>query len=149
MVLKIQNVNKGNKMTKYNQLPQAEHMYVYDRKSLAEIGTQLGLSRRILFYWKKKYNWDKKRFEMEYEKENFSKELLEFARKIMNKISNDIDNNQKTPPPEIYSLINILKSIPLVNQYINSIKTDKKPNKKEFLSEENLEFIEREFLGIE
>ena len=113
-------------MTKYNQLPQAEHMYVYERKSVAEIGVQLELSRRILLYWKKKYNWDKKRFEVDYEKENFSKELLEFARKIMNKISNDIDNNQKTPPPEIYSLINILKNIPLVNQYANSIKTDKK-----------------------
>ena len=135
-------------MTKYNQLPQAENMYIYEKKSLAEIGAQLGLSRRILFYWKKKYNWDKKRFELEYEKENFSKELLEFARKIMNKISNDIDNNQKTPPPEIYSLINILKNIPFVNQYANSIKTDKKPNKKEFLSEENLEMIEREFLGM-
>ena len=136
-------------MTKYNQLPQAEHMYIYDRKSLAEIGTQLGLSRRILFYWKKKYNWDKKRFELEYEKENFSKELLDFARKIMNKISNDIDNNQKTPPPEIYSLINILKNIPLVNQYTNSIKSDKKSNKKEFLSVENLKIIEKEFFGIE
>ena len=135
-------------MTKYNQLPQAEHLYIYDRKSLGEIGSKLGLSRRILFYWKKKYNWDKKRFEMDYEKENFSKELLEFARKIMNKISNDIDNNQKTPPPEIYSLINILKNIPLVNQYANSIKTDKKPKQKEFLSEENLKLIEREFLGI-
>ena len=135
-------------MTKYNQLPQAEHMYVYERKSVAEIGVQLELSRRILFYWKKKYNWDKKRFEMDYEKENFSKELLEFARKIMNKISNDIDNNQKTPPPEIYSLINILKNIPIVNQYANSMKIDKKPNKKEFLSEENLKMIEREFLGI-
>ena len=136
-------------MTKYNQLPQAENMYIYEKKSLAEIGAQLGLSRRILFYWKKKYNWDKKRFEIDYEKENFSKELLKFARKIMNKISNDIDNNQKTPPPEIYSLINILKSIPLVNQYANSIKTDKKPKQKEFLSEENLKMIEREFLGIE
>ena len=135
-------------MTKYNQLPQAENMYIYEKKSLAEIGAQLGLSRRILFYWKKKYNWDKKRFEMDYEKENFSKELLEFARKIMNKISNDIDNNQKTPPPEIYSLINILKNIPLVNQYTNSIKTDKKPKQKEFLSEENLKMIEREFLGM-
>ena len=149
MVLKIQNANKENKMTKYNQLPQAENMYIYEKKSLAEIGAQLGLSRRILFYWKKKYNWDKKRFEMDYEKENFSKELLEFARKIMNKISNDIDNNQKTPPPEIYSLINILKSIPLVNQYTNSMKIDKKPKQKEFLSEENLKMIEREFLGIE
>ena len=135
-------------MTKYNQLPQAENMYIYEKKSLAEIGAQLGLSRRILFYWKKKYNWDKKRFEIDYEKENFSKELLEFARKIMNKISNDIDNNQKTPPPEIYSLINILKSIPLVNQYANSIKPDKKPKQKEFLSEENLKMIEREFLGM-
>ena len=149
MVLKIQNVNKGNKMTKYNQLPQAENMYIYERKSVAEIGVQLGLSRRILFYWKKKYNWDQKRFELEYEKENFSKELLEFARKIMNKISKDIDNNQKTPSPEIYSLINILKNIPLVNQYTNSMKIDKKLKQKEFLSEENLEFIEREFLGIE
>ena len=149
MVLKIQSANKEENMTKYNQLPQAEHMYVYERKSVAEIGVQLELSRRILFYWKKKYNWDKKRFEMDYEKENFSKELLEFARKIMNKISNDIDNNQKTPPPEIYSLINILKNIPLVNQYANSIKTDKKPKQKEFLSEENLKMIEREFFGIE
>ena len=148
MVLKIQSANKEENMTKYNQLPQAEHMYVYEKKSLAEIGAQLGLSRRILFYWKKKYNWDKKRFEMDYEKENFSKELLEFARKIMNKISNDIDNNQKTPPPEIYSLINILKNIPFVNQYANSIKTDKKPKQKEFLSEENLKFIEREFFGM-
>ena len=99
---------------------------------MAEIGSQLGLSRRILFYWKKKYNWDKKRFELEYEKENFSKELLDFARKIMNKISNDIDNNQKAPPPEIYSLINILKNIPLVNQYTNSIKSDKNLNQKSF-----------------
>ena len=40
-------------MTKFNQLTQAEHMYIYDKKSLAEIGMQLGLSRRILFYWKK------------------------------------------------------------------------------------------------
>ena len=135
-------------MTKYNQLPQAEHMYIYERKSVAEIGVQLELSRRILFYWKKKYNWDEKRFEIDYEKENFSKELLDFARKIMNKISNDIDNNQKTPPPEIYSLINILKNIPFVNQYTNLIKTDKKSNKKEFLSEENLKMIEREFFGM-
>ena len=148
MVLKIQNVNKGNKMTKYNQLPQAEHMYIYDKKSLTEIGAQLGLSRRILFYWKKKYNWDKKRFEMDYEKENFSKELLEFARKIMNKISNDIDNNQKTPPPEIYSLINILKNIPLVKQYTDSLQPGQKQEKKG-LTPDIVRQIEREILGME
>ncbi|MBR2507564.1 MAG: hypothetical protein IKB70_11910, partial [Bacilli bacterium] len=133
-------------MTKYNQLPQAENMYIYEKKSLAEIGAQLGLSRRILFYWKKKYNWDKKRFKLEYEKENFSKELLDFARKIMNKISNDIDNNQKTPPPEIYSLINILKNIPLVKQYTDSLQPGQKQEKKG-LTPDIVRQIEREILG--
>ncbi|MBO5446805.1 hypothetical protein IKL64_00680 [bacterium] len=135
-------------MTKYNQLPQAENMYIYEKKSLAEIGAQLGLSRRILFYWKKKYNWDKKRFKLEYEKENFSKELLDFARKIMNKISNDIDNNQKTPPPEIYSLINILKNIPLVKQYTDSLQPGQKQEKKG-LTPDIVRQIEREILGME
>ena len=136
-------------MTKFNQLTQAEHMYIYDKKSLAEIGMELGLSRRILFYWKKEYKWDEKRLEVEHTKYRFSNELIDFARKMMNKISTDIDNNRKTPPPEIYSLINILKNIPLVNQYTNSIKSDKKANQKMFLSEENLKMIEREFLGME
>ena len=86
-------------MTKYNQLTQAEHLYIYDKKSLAEIGMQLGLSRRILFYWKKEYKWDEKRLEVEHTKYRFSNELIDFTRKMMNKISTDIDNNQKTPPP--------------------------------------------------
>ena len=117
-------------MTKYNQLAQAERMYIYDKKSLAEIGMELGLSRRILFYWKKEYNWDKKRFDAEHNKDKFSEELLEFARKMMNKISADIDNNQKTPPPEIYSLINILKNIPLVKQYTESLQSVDKLKEK-------------------
>ena len=74
-------------MTKYNQLTQAEHLYIYDKKSLAEIGMQLGLSRRILFYWKKKYKWDEKRLEVEHTKYRFSNELIDFTRKMMNKIS--------------------------------------------------------------
>ena len=135
-------------MTKFNQQTQAEHMYIYDKKSLAEIGMQLGLSRRILFYWKKEYNWDKKRFDAEHNKDRFSEELLEFARKIMNKISADIDNNQKTPPPEIYSLINILKNIPLVKQYTESLKPEQKPEKKG-LTPEFIRQIERDILGME
>lgn len=135
-------------MTKFNQLTQAEHMYIYDKKSLAEIGMQLELSRRILFYWKKEYNWDKKRFDAEHNKDRFSEELLEFARKIMNKISADIDNNQKTPPPEMYSLINILKNIPLVKQYTESLQSEQKPEKKG-LTPEFIRQIERDILGIE
>ena len=138
-------------MTKYNQLTQAEHMYIYDKKSLAEIGMQLGLSRRILFYWKKAYKWDKKRFEVEHTKYRFSEELLDFARKMMNKISTDIDNNQKTPPPEIYSLINILKEIPLVKQYTDSLQQEQASKQKPTgcLSPVIVRQIEREILGME
>jgi hypothetical protein len=138
-------------MTKYNQLTQAERMYIYDKKSLAEIGMELGLSRRTLFYWKKEYNWDKKRFDAEHNKDRFSEELLEFARKMMNKISADIDNNHKTPPPEIYSLINILKNIPLVKQYTASLQPgqSQKQETKGCLSPDIVRQIEREILGME
>ena len=135
-------------MTKYNQLTQAEHMYIYDKKSLAEIGMELELSRRILFYWKKEYKWDENRFEVEHTKYRFSEELLEFARKMMNKISADIDNNQKTPPPEIYSLTNILKNIPLVKPYTESLQPEQKPEKKG-LTPDIVRQIEREILGME
>ena len=138
-------------MTKLNQLAKAEHMYIYDKKSLANIGIELGLSRRTLFYWKKEYNWDKKRFDAEHNKGQFSEELLEFARKMMNKISADIDNNQKTPPPEIYSLINILKNIPLVKQYTDSLQPEQTTShaNKGCLSPDIVRQIEREILGME
>ena len=138
-------------MTKYNQLTQAEHMYIYNKKSLAEIGMQLGLSRRILFYWKKEYKWDKQRFDAEYNKDKLSEELLDFARKMMNKISADIDNNQKTPPPEMYSLINILKNIQLVKQYTESLQFEhsSKQENKGCLSSDIVRRIEKEILGME
>lgn len=138
-------------MTKYNQLTQAGHMYIYDKKSLAEIGMELGLSRRILFYWKKEYKWDEKRFKVEYTKYRFNGELLDFARKMMDKISADIDNNQKTPPPEIYSLINILKNIPLVKQYTDSLQPEQTPkqNPTGCLTPDIVRQIEREILGMD
>ena len=135
-------------MTKYNQLMQAEHMYIYDKKSLAEIGMQLELSRRILFYWKKEYKWDEKRFAVEHTKYRFSEELWDFARKMMQKISTDIDKNQKTPSPEMYSLINILKNIPLVKQYTDSLQPEQKPEKKG-LTPDIVRQIERDILGME
>ena len=98
----------------------------------------------------KEYKWDKKRFDAEHNKDKFSEELLEFARKMMNKISADIDKNQKTPPPEIYSLINILKEIPLVKQYTDSLQPAKpqKQENKGCLSPDIVRQIEREILGI-
>ena len=133
-------------MTKLDKLKQAEHLYVCENQTLDIIGAKLDLSRRTLFYWKKKYDWDKKRFEKGREQELFNRELLNFEQKIMDKISNDIDNNQQTPQAEMYSLMNILKNLPQVKQQI----TEPKQNQKQkTLSPKHFKQIEKELFGID
>ena len=133
-------------MTKLDKLKQAEHFYVYEKQSLDIIGAKLDLSRRTLFYWKKEYEWDKKRFEKGREQELFNRELMNFAQKIMDKISNDIDNNQQTPQAEMYSLMNILKNLPQVKQQIPEPKQNQK---SKTLSPEHFKQIEKELFGID
>ena len=135
-------------MAKLNKLKQAQTLYVQENKALGEIGIELDLSRRTLFYWKKKYDWDKRKFEYEHEKDAFSQELLELARKMMRKLNNDLDKNSHTNQSEIYSFMNILKNIPLLKEYESSISPSK-PKQQNFLTPEQVREIEREVLGIE
>lgn len=135
-------------MTKFNKLKQTEKMYIYDKIPLEEIGLKLNISRRTLFYWKKKFELDRKRFDTERNQEIFSDELLDFARKLMQKISKDMDNKTPTPQSEIYSLMNILKNIPQVKRYENSNQKFKQPKSTGQLTPEIIEQIEREVLGI-
>lgn len=135
-------------MTKLDKLKQAEHLYVFEKQSLDTIGAKLDISRRTLFYWKKEYDWDKKRFEKGKEQELFNRELLNFARKIMDKISNDIDNNQQTPQAEMYSLINILKNLPQIKSKMDTQQPKQNQNPKT-LSLAHFQQIEKELLGID
>ena len=136
-------------MTKMKYYKQAEKMYIYDKEPLEEIGAKLNISRRTLFYWKKKYEWDRKRFETEQNQENFDNELFECARKLMQKISTDIDNDKQTQQSEIYSLMKILKNIPQVQQYETSNQKFKQPKPTGQLTPEIIEQIEREVLGLD
>lgn len=136
-------------MTKMKYYKQAEQMYIYEKQPLDAIGTKLNLSRRTLFYWKKKYEWDRKRFEAERYQELFSDELFDFARKLMQKISDDIDNDRQTLQSEIYSLMNILKNLSQVKQYDISKRKSKQSKSTGQLSPDIIERIEREVLGFE
>ena len=135
-------------MTKMKDYKLAEKMYIYDKEPLEEIGAKLNISRRTLFYWKKKYEWDRKRFESERNQENFSNELFDFAKTLIQKISKDIDNKTPTPQSEIYSLMKILKNIPQVKQYENSNPKSKQQKPTGQLTPEIIEQIERDVLGI-
>ncbi len=68
-------------MAKSHKLKQAQKFYVQGNKTLGEIGMELDLSRRTLFYWKKKYDWDKRKFEYEHEKDAFSQNCLNLQEK--------------------------------------------------------------------
>ena len=57
---------------------QVEKIYIYDKIPLEEIGLKLKISRRTLFYWKKKYEWDRKRFEAERNQGIFSERIVIF-----------------------------------------------------------------------
>ena len=133
-------------MTKLDKLSQAEHLYVSVNQPLDMIGARLDLSRRTLFYQKKEYEWDKKSFEKGREQELFNRELMNFAQKILDKITKDINNNQQTPQAEMYSLMNILKNLPQVKQQNTEPKQNQKPKT---LSPEHFKQIEKEIFGIE
>lgn len=64
----------------------------------------------------------------------------------MDKISNDIDNNQQTPQAEMYSLMNILKNLPQMKQATTIPQQNLKPKT---LSPEHFERIEKELFGSE
>ena len=135
-------------MTKLDKLKQAEHLYVCEKEPLDVISAKLDLSRRTLFYWKKEYEWDKKRFEKGREQELFNRELLNFAQKIMDKISNDIDNNQQTPQAEMYSLMNIIKNLPQIKSNIEISQTKHKSKKEEYLPGDIIKIVEKDILGM-
>jgi len=138
-------------MTKMQYYNNTEKLYIEDKMPVDEIAMQFNISRRTLFYWKKKYNWDKRRKDLNSNNLNFSTDLRSFIRKLMTKLTKDMETKTPTAQAEIYSLLNLIKSLPEVKKYENSIvKTKKtKPHKTcNSLSPEFIEKIEHEILGI-
>ena len=54
-------------MSKMKLFKQAEQMYLKG-STVSKISLELGIAKRTLFYWKKQYDWDKKRKESMYDK---------------------------------------------------------------------------------
>lgn len=136
-------------MSKMKRYKQAETMYIERNTPLDVISQSLNISRRTLFYWKKKYEWDRKYFEKKNNQEIFNQELLDFTKKFLNKLSKDIDNHIYTSQSEIYSFLNILKNISQVKQYETSKSKSTKHKPKRQLTPEIIEHIERNILGID
>ena len=132
-------------MSKMKLFKQAEQMYLKGL-SVNEISLQLDIAKRTLFYWKKQYDWDKKRKESIYDKSQFKDDLQKFAQKLMARIANSKQQEIQISQAEYYSLVNILKLFPELKEPETQNKT---PQVKKELSSDFIRQIEREILGIE
>lgn len=132
-------------MSKMKLFKQAEQMYLKGL-TVNEISLELGIAKRTLFYWKKQYDWDKKRKESMYDRAQFKDDLQKFAQKLMEKIANSNKTNSQISQAEYYSLVNILNFLPELKENNTQNKT---PQIKNELSPDFIRQIEREILGIE
>ena len=132
-------------MSKMKLFKQAEQMYLKGL-TISEISLELGIAKRTLFYWKKQYDWDKKRKESMYDRAQFKDDLQQFAQKLMEKIANNNKTNSQISQAEYYSLVNILNFLPELKE--NNTQTET-PQIKTELSPDFIRQIEREILGIE
>ena len=132
-------------MSKMKLFKQAEQMYLKGL-SVSEISLQLGIAKRTLFYWKKQYDWDKKRQEAMYDKTQFKEALQKFAQKLMARIANSKQQEIPISQAEYYSLVNILKLFPELKELETPNET---PQVKKELSPDFIRQIERDILGIE
>ena len=132
-------------MSKMKLFKQAEQMYLKG-STVNEISLELGIAKRTLFYWKKQYDWDKKRKESMYDKSQLKEDLQKFAQKLMEKIANNNKTNSQISQAEYYSLVNILNFLPELKE--NNTQTET-PQIKTELSPDFIRQIEREILGIE
>lgn len=132
-------------MSKMKLFKQAEQMYLKG-STVSEISLELGIAKRTLFYWKKQYDWDKKRKESMYDKSQFKDDLQKFAQKLMDKIANSNKANSQISQAEYYSLVNILNFLPELKENNTQNET---PQIKTELSPDFIRQIEREILGIE
>ena len=131
-------------MSKMKLFKQAEQMYLKG-STVSEISLELGIAKRTLFYWKKQYDWDKKRKESMYDKFQFKEDLQKFAQKLMDKIANSNKANNQISQAEYYSLVNILNFLPELKE--NNTQTEA-PQIKTELAPDFIRQIEREILGI-
>ena len=132
-------------MSKMKLFKQAEQMYLKGL-TISEISLELGIAKRTLFYWKKQYDWDKKRKESMYDRAQFKDDLQKFAKKLMEKIANSNKTNNQINQAEYYSLVNILNFLPGLKENNTQNET---PQIKTELAPDFIRQIEREILGIE
>lgn len=136
-------------MNKLHLLHKAEKLYSVENLTPEMIAEKLNVSRRTIFNWKKKHNWDKPIVRIKDLSKQFAGDIYNVGVKLLTKLNDDIDNNRILNKHEICALENIIK-------IINNEEKEQKKNldnfsfKKKsakFLTPDIIEEINSEILG--
>lgn len=98
-------------MNKLHLLHDAEKLYCVENLSPEMIAEKLNISRRTIFNWKKKHNWDNHIVRMKIFSNQFASDIYNIGTKLLAKLNDDIDNNRILNKHEICALENIVKII--------------------------------------
>ena len=98
-------------MNKLHLLHEAEKLYSVENLTPEMIAEKLNISRRTVFNWKKKYNWDNHIVKIKDFSKQFAGDIYNVGAKLLAKLNDDIDNNRILNKHEICALENIIKII--------------------------------------
>ena len=136
-------------MNKLHLLHKAEKLYSVENLSPEMIAEKLNISRRTIFNWKKKHNWDNHIVRIKDFSKQFAGDIYNVGVKLLTKLNDDIDNNRILNKHEICALENIIKIINKEErgQTKNSDNIFPKKKPAKFLSPDVIEEINSEILG--
>lgn len=129
-------------------LNEAERLFTYEFLTVDELANRLHLNRKTIISWKEQGNWDIKRRDYLKSKQTFHEELYEFARKLMNGISTDLDNGEKVDPGRMYAFCRILPMFVKVKDYEDVMTKKEEKQTQKGLTPELIAQIEEQVLGI-
>ncbi len=136
-------------MNKLHLLHEAKKLYCVENLSPEIIAEKLNISRRTIFNWKKKHNWDNHIVRIKDFSKQFAGDIYNVGVKLLTKLNDDIDNNRILNKHEICALENIIKIINKEErgQTKNSDNIFPKKKPAKFLSPDVIEEINSEILG--
>lgn len=138
-------------MNKLHLLHDVEKLYCVENLSPEMIAEKLNISRRTIFNWKKKYKWDKPIVRIKDFSKQFADDIYNVGVKLLTKLNDDIDNNRILNKHEICALENIIKIINKEEKEQAKNLDNFSPKKKhaKFLTQDSIEEINREILGLD
>ena len=136
-------------MNKLHLLHKAEKLYSVENLTPEMIAEKLNVSRRTIFNWKKKNNWDNHIVRIKDFSKQFAGDIYNVGVKLLTKLNDDIDNNRILNKHEICALENIIKIINKEEkgQTKNLDNFFNKKKSAKFLTPNVIEEINSEILG--